>query len=188
MITDGAASLQQLHLLSFLCIFSHFPVLCDVKSTNVMLSFSGTVESRYTFGQRTEIKVVVRANSVNNKMKQVNIGNELPEHLLCLRAEWNEFIEKYGELGARDMIVQSICPDVHGMYLAKLAVALAICSGSSSAVSGMRNHSHVLLIGDPGLAKSRLLKFASAVSTRCSFATGSGVSSAGLTAAAIQVN
>ncbi|KAG4069751.1 hypothetical protein HA402_003192 [Bradysia odoriphaga] len=150
------------------------------------VTICGTVESRYTFGQRIEIKVVVRANSVNNKMKQVNIGNELPEHLLCLRAEWNEFIEKYGELGARDMIVQSICPDVHGMYLAKLAVALAICSGSSSAVSGMRNHSHVLLIGDPGLAKSRLLKFASAVSTRCSFATGSGVSSAGLTAAAIQ--
>ncbi|XP_037039229.1 probable DNA helicase MCM9 isoform X2 [Bradysia coprophila] len=150
------------------------------------VTICGTVESRYTFGQRIEIKVVVRANSVNNKMKQVNIGNELPEHLLCLRAEWNEFIEKHGELGARDMIVQSICPDVHGMYLAKLAVALAICSGSSSAVSGMRNHSHVLLIGDPGLAKSRLLKFASAVSTRCSFATGSGVSSAGLTAAAIQ--
>lgn len=122
-------------------------------------------------------------------MKQVNMGNELPEHLICLRAEWNEFMEKFGELGARDIMIQSICPDVHGMYLAKLAVALAICSGNdpSSTMSGYRNHSHVLLIGDPGLAKSRLLKFASLVTNRSAFVTGSGCSSAGLTAAAVQV-
>lgn len=136
-----------------------------------------------------EIKVVIRANSISNRLKQINIGNELPEHLICLRAEWNEFVDKFGELGARDLIIQSICPDVHGMYLAKLAVALAICSGgdSSLAVSGLRNHSHVLLIGDPGLAKSRLLKFAASISTRSSFVTGSGITSAGLTAAAFQV-
>lgn len=154
-----------------------------------MVLNSGTLEPRYTLKPKMEVKVVIRANSVNNKMKQVNIGNELPEHLILLRAEWNELIEKFGELGARDIIVQSICPDVYGMYLAKLAVALAICSGydSSSCVSGLRNHSHVLLIGDPGLAKSRLLKFAAAVSSRSSFVTGSGISSAGLTAAAIQV-
>lgn len=135
-----------------------------------------------------QIKVVIRANSVSNRLKQINIGNELPEHLICLRAEWNEFTEKFGELGARDILIQSICPDVHGMYLAKLAVALAICSGYDSSISGLRNHSHVLLIGDPGLAKSRLLKFAASVSTRSSFVTGSGISSAGLTAAAFQVS
>lgn len=108
------------------------------------------------FGSKMEIKLVIRANSVSNKMKQVNTGNELPEHLICLRAEWDEFTQRFGELGARDLIVQSICPDVHGMYLAKLAVALAICSGydASSAVSGLRSYSHVLLIGDPGLASA----------------------------------
>lgn len=147
------------------------------------------MESRWILGYKMDIKIVVRANSVSNKMKQANIVNELPEHLICLRAEWNDFTEKFGELGARDILIQSICPDVHGMYLAKLAVALAICSGydSSSSISGLRDHSHVLLIGDPGLAKSRLLKFAAAVSNRSSFVTGSGVSTAGLTAAAIQV-
>lgn len=92
-------------------------------------------------------------------MKQANIGNELPEHLILLRAEWDDLVGKFGELGGRDIIVQSICPDVHGMYLAKLAVALAICSGrdSTSSVSGLRSHSHLLLIGDPGLASE--LKF-----------------------------
>lgn len=162
----------------------------SISIKKLLISFdSGTVESRYTFGKTLEIKVVIRANSITNEMKQFNIGSELPEHLICLRAEWNEFTEKFGELGARDIIIQSICPDVHGMYLAKLAVALAICSGydTSSTVSGVRNHSHVLLIGDPGLAKSRLLKFASLVATRSSFITGSGCSSAGLTAAAVQV-
>ncbi|KAJ6633293.1 DNA helicase MCM9 [Pseudolycoriella hygida] len=152
------------------------------------VTICGTVESRWTYSPKVEIKVVIRANSVDNKMKQVKVGNELPEHLICLRAEWNELTEKFGELGARDILIQSICPDVHGMYLAKLAVALVICSGfdSSSSISGLRNYSHLLLIGDPGLAKSRLLKFAASVSNRSSFVTGSGVSSAGLTAAAVQ--
>lgn len=152
------------------------------------ISFSGTVESRWIFGDKLKITVVVRANSVYNNMKQV-IGNDLPEHLICVRTEWEEFKNNFGELGARDIIIQSICPDVHGMYLAKLALALAIASGDdpSLTMSGLRSHSHLLLIGDPGLAKSRLMQFASSLSTRSVHTTGAGCSSAGLTAAAVKV-
>lgn len=132
-----------------------------------------------------DIKVVIRANSVHNNVKQTSISTEDSIYLL---AEWNALVEEHGEIAARDIIVRSICPDVSGMYLVKLAAALAICSGSSSSITGSRNNSHLLLIGDPGLAKSRLLKFACDVSNRCSFTTGSGVSTAGLTAAAFQVN
>lgn len=82
--------------------------------------------------------------------------------------------------------------DVYGMYPVKLAIALAICSGNeisdikSSDHSDLhhRGQSHVLLVGDPGLAKSKLLLSAVQIAPRAVHTTGMGCSSAGLTAAA----
>lgn len=47
--------------------------------------------------------------------------------------------------------------------------------------------SKVLLIGDPGLAKSKLLLSAASIAPRAVHTTGMGCSSAGLTAAAVKV-
>ena len=49
-----------------------------------------------------------------------------------------------------------------------------------------RGDIHILLMGDPGVAKSHLLTFISELSPRGRFATGGGVSGAGLTAAAVR--
>ena len=49
-----------------------------------------------------------------------------------------------------------------------------------------RGDIHILLMGDPGVAKSQLLSFIPALSPRGRFATGGGVSGAGLTAAAVR--
>lgn len=103
-------------------------------------------------------------------------------------------LQKYGELGIRDIILKSICPDVYGMYPIKLALALAICSGNElSDIKSNdqdelhhRGQSHVLLVGDPGLAKSKLLLSAVEIAPRAVHTTGMGCSSAGLTAAAVK--
>lgn len=98
-----------------------------------------------------------------------------------------------GELGLRDIILKSICPDVYGMYPVKLAIVLAICSGSDisdyKTTDGLhqRGQSHILMVGDPGLAKSKLLLSAVSIAPRAVHTTGMGCSSAGLTAAAIKV-
>jgi DNA replicative helicase MCM subunit Mcm2 (Cdc46/Mcm family) len=47
--------------------------------------------------------------------------------------------------------------------------------------NGMRESSHVLLIGDPGQGKSQLLQFAHQLSDRGAFVTGTATSSVGLT-------
>ncbi len=46
----------------------------------------------------------------------------------------------------------------------------------------IRGNINIALIGDPGIAKSQLLKFTSRVSYRGVYATGQGSSGAGLTA------
>jgi DNA helicase MCM8 len=47
--------------------------------------------------------------------------------------------------------------------------------------SNFRADSHILLIGDPGLGKSQLLKFVSSVTPRSVYVCGNACSSAGLT-------
>lgn len=118
----------------------------------------------------------------------------LSEKIATLKADWLEQLQRYnysGELGIRDTILKSICPDVYGLYPVKLAIALAICSGSE--ISGMnydnlhhRGQSHVLLVGDPGLAKSKLLLSAVQIAPRAIHTTGMGCSSAGLTATVVK--
>lgn len=127
--------------------------------------------------------------------KKVLLMNEkhLPEHLMCLQAEWQDSVDRVGEMKLRDTIIESICPQVHGLYAIKLAIALVVTSGGienttmTSSGCTIRGQSHLLLVGDPGLAKSRLLMSAAAFAPRAVHTTGMGSSAAGLTAAAIQV-
>lgn len=148
-------------------------------------------------GKRAEVILSLRALSVYRDEKRSVTARDLPEHLLCVRADWQETVDRIGELKIRDQLVESFCPEVHGMYLVKLAILLALSSGVNpkgrevgggrSGGSQTRGNSHLILVGDPGLAKSRLLKFAASVAVRAVHTTGMGCSAAGLTAAAIKV-
>lgn len=93
---------------------------------------------------------------------------------------WQKLLNEKGEFGARDFLIGSFCPDLTCMYLPKLAVLLSI----ASCVEGepTRPHSHILLVGDPGLAKSKLLERAAELSSKGFVTGGYRVSSAGLTA------
>lgn len=152
----------------------------------------GTVELRCgpgIVGKQTELTITLNANSLTKEGNKMNTGKDFAEHLCFVRAEWQGTVDEIGELAARDLLVQSISPEIHGMYPVKLAIALSLASCAQRDLSNTavtRGHSHLLLVGDPGLAKSRLLRFAADVSSRSVFTTGMGCSAAGLTAAAVK--
>ena len=135
--------------------------------------------------------IAMRAVSLVREQNNLTMDdNFLSEQMMTIKADWLEQLGKHGELGMRDIILKSICPDVYGMYPVKLAIVLAICSGNDSrSHDGLhqRGQSHVLMVGDPGLAKSKLLLSAVSIAPRAVHTTGMGSSSAGLTAAAIKV-
>ena len=82
-------------------------------------------------------------------------------------------------------IVQSIAPSIHGHESCKMALALALFGGVPKNVNDkhrIRGDVNVLLLGDPGTAKSQLLKYAELTAPRAVYTTGKGASAVGLTA------
>ncbi|KAF2747020.1 MCM-domain-containing protein [Sporormia fimetaria CBS 119925] len=84
-----------------------------------------------------------------------------------------------------DKIINSIAPSIYGHTDIKTAVALSLFGGVSKEAPGrhsIRGDINVLLLGDPGTAKSQILKYIEKTAHRAVFATGQGASAVGLTA------
>ncbi len=87
-----------------------------------------------------------------------------------------------------DRIVRSIAPSIFGLLTEKEAVMLQLFGGvPKQAEEGvrMRGDIHILLVGDPGVAKSQLLSHIAKLAPRGIYTSGKGASAAGLTAAAV---
>eukprot|EP00605_Chrysophyceae_sp_TOSAG23-4_P001465 GSChrysophyteH1.ASY1.ANO1.1601.1 assembled CDS len=83
-------------------------------------------------------------------------------------------------------IIDSIAPSIYGHRHVKTAVALSLFGGCAkqggNGTHRVRGDINVLLLGDPGTAKSQVLKYAEKTAPRSVFATGKGASAVGLTA------
>lgn len=88
-----------------------------------------------------------------------------------------------------DNIVASISPTIYGLDNVKRAIALQLFGGCHKEMDDgtvMRGDMHILLMGDPGVAKSQLLRYMSMLAPRGIYASGKSASAAGLTAAAVR--
>lgn len=86
-------------------------------------------------------------------------------------------------------MAQSIAPEIHGMDDVKKALLLQLIGGISVSMNDgvrVRGELNVLLMGDPGIAKSQLLKSSCSLAARGVYTTGKGSSGVGLTAAVIR--
>ncbi|MFW6040513.1 MAG: minichromosome maintenance protein MCM [Thermoplasmatota archaeon] len=100
-----------------------------------------------------------------------------------------KIIETSNDSKVFDKIVKSIAPSIQGLYEVKMGMALQLFGGARKTTpdgSKVRGDIHILLVGDPGTAKSQLLRYISDLSPRSMYASGKGTTGAGLTAAAIR--
>ncbi|KAB0790340.1 hypothetical protein PPYR_02088 [Photinus pyralis] len=88
-----------------------------------------------------------------------------------------------------ERLAKSIAPSIYGMTDIKKAITCLLFGGSRKKLpDGLirRGDINVLLLGDPGTAKSQLLKFVERVSPIGVYTSGKGSSAAGLTASVMR--
>lgn len=104
------------------------------------------------------------------------------------RSEIEELLASGDSVYSR--LAKSIAPEIYGHEDVKKALLLLMVGGvTKQTEDGMRLRGdiHLCLMGDPGVAKSQMLKFLTNVAPRSVYTNGRGSSGVGLTAAVTQV-
>lgn len=81
-------------------------------------------------------------------------------------------------------LLESIAPSIYGHKHTKLTLLLSLFGGVPKTDDNhkIRGDINILLLGDPGTAKSQFLKYAQRIAPRAIYTTGKGASAVGLTA------
>ncbi len=89
----------------------------------------------------------------------------------------------------RELIINTIAPSIYGYREIKTAIALLLFGGVPKIYPDgvrVRGDIHILLVGDPGTAKSQILRYVSTIAPRGIYTSGKGATAAGLTAAVVR--
>ncbi|TDH69538.1 hypothetical protein CCR75_002276 [Bremia lactucae] len=110
-------------------------------------------------------------------------ANTIPTILLTSNDK-NDILQLSQRQDIAKEIIQSMAPSIYGHNHVKTALALALFGGQAKVIknSRVRGDLNVLLVGDPGTAKSQFLKFIQHTAPRAVYTTGKGASAVGLTA------
>lgn len=100
-------------------------------------------------------------------------------------AEIKELVSDSKKDGFIDKIINSFAPAIFGYNDIKLSILLQLAGGVKTQKRGDIN---LFLIGDPSMAKSELLKFASKLVSKSIYTSGRGSSAAGLTIGIVKMS
>lgn len=130
---------------------------------------------------------VLEANSVKRREGGLHDGDEHEglDAFSWTEDEEREFRKMSRDRGIIDKIISSMAPSIYGHRDIKTAIACSLFGGVPKNINGkhsIRGDINILLLGDPGTAKSQILKYVEKTANRAVFATGQGASAVGLTA------
>ncbi|NLX50263.1 MAG: MCM family protein [Methanospirillum sp.] len=140
-------------------------------------------QQRVTHGNKsTFFDIHLEANSIEvaeKEFEEVSISEKDELEIQALAAD--------PEVYRR--ITHSIAPTIYGNDEVKEAIALQLFGGITKSMpdgTHLRGDIHCLLIGDPGIAKSQLLRYVVRLSPRGIYTSGQSSTQAGLTATAVK--
>jgi replicative DNA helicase Mcm len=170
-------------------------------AAHVELLLEDDLVNRIAPGDNIEIAGIMRLkNPIKTRQKQELVYSRYIEvnSVESLRRDFEEIeITKEDEMRIKELsrdpniaeyIAKSIAPSIYGHDEVKRALALQLFGGTKGKTmkggARIRDDIHILLIGDPGLAKSRFLLSVSELAPKSIYVSGKSVSGAGLTVSA----
>jgi replicative DNA helicase Mcm len=133
-------------------------------------------------GIQTRFDLAIEANNVIPL-------EETFEDLSITEEEESQIKELASEPNVVEKLAKSISPSVWGYPEIKESLALQLFGGVQKQRSDgtwTRGDIHILLVGDPGVAKSVMLKFISTIAPKGRYVSGKSASGAGLTATVVK--
>jgi len=115
------------------------------------------------------------------------LGKE-PETAMPSPEEEEQILDLAKDPWVHRKIIGSIAPSIYGYDHVKEAIMYILFGGVPKTLPdiAIRGEMNVLLIGDPGTAKSQLLQYVARIAPRGLYTSGRGTTAAGLTAAVIR--
>jgi DNA replication licensing factor MCM2 len=156
--------------------------LKDIAKPGEIIDVTGIYMNNYDAALNTKhgfpvFSTIIEANHIS-KPKTADADGLTDEDVRAIR----EYAQNpnIGEL-----IKNSMAPSIFGHDDIKMAIALALFGGQAKSQPNLhriRGDINILMLGDPGTAKSQFLKYAEKTADRAVFTTGKGASAVGLTA------
>ncbi|XP_076240514.1 minichromosome maintenance 3 isoform X2 [Calliopsis andreniformis] len=132
----------------------------------------------YTTGT---FRTILIANNVMQLSKEANLSISHDDVAMCKKLAKTNSCKNIFEL-----LSKSLAPTIHGHEYVKKAILCLLLGGVEKVLPNgtrLRGDVNVLLIGDPSVAKSQLLRYVLCTAPRAIPTTGRGSSGVGLTAA-----
>jgi replicative DNA helicase Mcm len=142
-----------------------------------------------------EVPMPLQTGSISTRFDlAVEANNAIPleetfDDLQISEDEERQILELSASPNVYEKLAKSISPSVYGFDEVKEALLLQLFSGIKKKRSdggSTRGDIHILLVGDPGVAKSVTLKFVSTIAPKGRYVSGRATTGAGLTAAVIK--
>ncbi|MFH1663790.1 MAG: minichromosome maintenance protein MCM [archaeon] len=168
------------------------------QAVNLELNATNDLVNKASAGDRTRITGILRLRAPKDK-KLVFMRYLEVIHLEETAREFEEVeISKEEETKIKElaenpkiyeMLTQSIAPAIYGHEKVKEAIVLQLFGGVKKTLPGkaiVRGNIHVLLVGDPGVAKSQILMAVNNIAPKSIYIAGKTSTGVGITASAVK--
>ncbi len=177
------------------------PHYADVKLTNDLVDntrpgdriiLTGIVRAEVDYENKSNqfYKIRIDGNNIEFANTRFSDSEIRSSERFVITKEDEKNIRKFAEQpNTYERLIISMAPHVYGHEIVKESILLLITGAPQrELVDGtkLRGDINILLVGDPGIAKSELLKYTARVAPRGLYTSGRGSTAAGLTAAVIR--
>ncbi|HML03928.1 MAG TPA: minichromosome maintenance protein MCM [Candidatus Bathyarchaeia archaeon] len=118
----------------------------------------------------------------------VDVRSKEPETVTISTEEEKQILNLAKDPWVHRKILRSIAPSIYGYEYIKEAITYLLFGGVAKHLPDItvRGEMNLLLVGDPGTAKSQLLQYVGRIAPRGLYTSGRGTTAAGLTAAVLR--